>query len=206
MGLFKKIFSGDKPAQADPSPSSQFHDSESDGDTGTESRNAPRRELIHIVLRDTMRQHGIPSDWIDCRVLSDAGNRTRAGMHVQLIVRHGHDRMLTYVPAFQGSFMQGLAKFEPRASDWLLSLAWEFDGLDTSGKFPAMPDPASWSPAAPPAPPAPTPAALAAAAAAAQEDDDVSQDLKALFAIRDAAIRDDRADGHVDFQPTQPGT
>ncbi|RZI97146.1 MAG: hypothetical protein EOO54_30005, partial [Haliea sp.] len=121
MGLLNKIFKrGD-------SQTTQFQ--ESDSEPGEGSRNAPRRELVHVVLRDTMRQHGIPTDWIDCAILSVVNDNALTGMHVHLIVRQGHDRLLMYVPAFQSAFMTGITKFEPRASDWLLSLSWQFEGM-----------------------------------------------------------------------------
>lgn len=188
MGLLKKIFGGDKPAPASAPPSSQFHESETTTEQG--SKNAPRRELVQVVLRDTMRRHGIPSDWIDCRILSVVSRSAMTGMHVHLIVRHGHERLLAYVPAFQSSFMSAIEKFEPRVDDWLFSLSWQFVGL-SEGDHPQMPDPRSWT------------AASAPAAARGSEDDEVMQDLKALFAIRDAAMRE--PGDHVDFEPTRPG-
>jgi hypothetical protein len=51
-----------------------------------------------------------------------------------------------------------------------------------------MPDPASWSRGAAGGPPA---------------DDDIEQDLAALFAIRDAALQ--AAPQPPDFEPTRPG-
>lgn len=185
MSLIKKIFGKEASAS---SRSTQFHDSEpTTAEPG--SRNGPRRELVQVVLRDTIRRHGIPSDWIDCRILSVANNNKTEGMHVHLIVRKGHDRLLTYIPAFQGSFMQAIIKFDPRVADWLLSLSWQFEGM-TERQHATMPDPGAWV-AAP----------IQSAAAKAQEDE-VAQDLKALFAIRDAALQRDPAD----FQPTRPGS
>ncbi len=182
MSLIKKILGKDN---AGGPQSTQYQDSEYDGPA---SRNAPRRELVQVVLRDTMRQHAIPNDWIDSRVLSVVNANGSEGLHVQLIVRRGHDRLLPYVPAFQGSFMSGIASFEPRASDWLLSLSWEFLGIHTMA---AMPGPSAWASA--PAPLAESGAApMAAAAAASTEADELAQDLKALFAIRDAAINTDK--------------
>lgn len=193
MGLFKKIFGADKAAPASAPASSQFHESET---TTTEqgSRNAPRRELVQVVLRDTMRRHGVPSDWIDCRILSVVSRSAMTGMYVHLIVKQGHERLLTYIPAFQSSFMSAIQKFEPRVHDWLFSLSWQFDGMSNSN-YPGMPDPQSWT-ASGPAP---------VAAVEPAQDEDVMQDIKALFAIRDAALKDGPPEGHVDFEPTRPG-
>lgn len=207
MGLIGRIFGNGKEREPG-STSTQFHESEPDSGDSQPTRNGPRRELVQVVLRDTMRKHGIPSDWIECRVLSAVTRSGRSGLHVNFVVRQAHDRLLGYVFAFQDSFERELARFEPRARDWLLSLGWEFDGF----KAAEMPDPRAWAQSGP-APLAAGPAAGAPLAPldmeAPKTDEDVERDLKALFAIRDAAMADTarrpRAAGEqVDFQPTQP--
>lgn len=234
MQVIKKLF-GWAPAPAAPPESAEFHESDATNEIG--SRNAPRRELVHVVLRDSMRRHGIPSAWIECRILSMLSRNSKTGMHVQLIVRDGTDRLLTYVPAFQTSFMQEIARFDPRVDDWLLSLSWQFHNL-TAALGSTMPDPATWARPVPPGTPATTPAprpASAVAAPAAKEaapaptqapasavpavpvpdpvdragDDEVLDDLRALYAIRDAALgRPARGgpSGEQDFESTRPGS
>jgi hypothetical protein len=202
MGLLRKIFGEkDKEAPADSGPqSSQFHESEATTEQG--SRNAPRRELVQLVLRDTMRLHGIPSDWIECRILSVVSRSRLAGIHVTFIVRQGEDRLLTYVHAFQHSFVRELEKFEPRARDWLFSVSWQFEGRDDPGAA-RMPDPAVWGGAVAPPPPA---EAATATARPGDDDDDLEQDLKTLYAIRDAVLKQEPvAQEHPDFEPTRPG-
>jgi hypothetical protein len=128
MGLIKKIFGADK----GPSDSTQFRESRS-APAGqsvgrTVSENAPRRDLVQVVLRETMRKHGIPSDWIDCRTLSVLTRQHKQGMHVQFIVRKSDEQLLEYIHAFQASFWREIERFEPRVRDWLFSVAWQFDG------------------------------------------------------------------------------
>ena len=216
MGLIDRIFGSDKGREGTPasaSASTQFQESEADSDQPA-SRNGPRRELVQVVLRDTMRKHGIPSDWIECRVLSTIGRNGRHGLHVNFVVKQAHDKLLAYVFAFQDSFERELARFEPRARDWLLSIGWEFQGFNPD----EMPDPRTWAQSGPaplvqPDWSAPDsglgPLEETAASQSDKGDEDVQRDLQALFAIRDAAIaqtaprgRDPR--GHADFQPTQP--
>ena len=246
MQLIKKMFG--RPPGAGPAPgseSAQFQESDSNTETG--SRNAPRRELVQVVLRDSMRRHGIPSAWIDCRILSVTTRSNRAGMHVQFIVRDGIDRLLTYVPAFQTSFKEEIARFDPRVDDWLFSVSWQF--LHFNSKVASlMPDPAVWagttvgarlqaqvSSSAPLAPqpvaatPAPTPpptpnprprptrapvqAALAKPGPVATPagDEEIMEDLQALYAIRDASMRQGRGNAtpapssDKDFESTHPG-
>lgn len=194
MGLLRKFFrdkeGGDAQGQSAPPTSSQFLESETAHGSG--SRNAPRRELVQVVLRDTMRIHGIPSDWIECRILSVVSRNSISGLHVTFIIRQGEDRLMDFVHPFQDSFKRELEKFEPRAKDWLFSLSWQFDGKGRS--MPGQkPEPELW--------------AAAAAPAVGAAPDDVEEDLKALFAIRDAALRPpaEPPAGHVDFEPTRPG-
>ena len=237
MQLIKKLFG--RPAGPVTGPeSTQFHESEPSTETG--SRNAPRRELVQVVLRDCMRRHGIPSAWMDCRILSVVTRNSKTGLHVQLIVRDGSEQMLSYVPAFQGSFMLEISRFDPRVDEWLFSLSWQFSALP-SGSGTAIPTPPMWTvPAgANPVPeanalPATTPAGEAAAQAVGTApaplpahargapadpgaalansagDEEVLEDLRALYAIRDAALRRGRPEqtgpaGERDFQETLPG-
>lgn len=220
MGLIGKIFGGGRDKEA--SASTQFHESEPDSSDQEGSRNAPRRELVQVVMRDTMRKHGIPSDWIECRMLSTVNKLGRHGLHVNFVVKQAHDRLLAYVFAFQDSFERELARFEPRAREWLLSIGWEFQGFNAA----EMPDPRTWAQSGP-APLTPMPAFSAngngksdAAFAPTEDpdaeppktDEDIQRDLQALFAIRDAALADAAARrttpeaGSEDFQPTQPFT
>src|SRR5205085_7461657 len=117
-------------------------------DSGNEedvSRNTHRRGLVQVVLRDSMRKHGIPSDWIECRMLSSVNKVGRHGLHVNFVVKQAHDRLLAYVFSFQDSFERELARYEPRARDWLLSLGWEFQGFNVA----EMPDPRDWAQSGP---------------------------------------------------------
>ena len=221
MGLIGKFFNNGKEG-APGSASTQFRESEPDTDSGP-SRNARKRELVQIVLRDTMRKHGVPSDWVECRMLSSVSRTGRHGLHVNFVVRQAHDRLLAYVFAFQDSFERELSRFEPRARDWLLSIGWEFQGFNAK----EMPDPNTWAASGPASLHAPLveanwkpeasgfgdDAVEQVAEAADDEEppkseDDVQRDLRALFAIRDAAIAD-TAPGRVrrpdpaEFQATQ---
>jgi hypothetical protein len=210
MGLIGRIFRGDK--ERAPGATTQFRESEPGGDEEAESRNAPRRELVQMVLRDTMRKHGIPSDWIECRVLSTVNRVGRHGMHVNFVVKQAHHRLLGYVFAFQDSFERELARFEPRARDWLLSLGWEFQNFNAS----EMPDPGTWSqsgsaPLQANGRALPTdfpPMQVPVDAEPPKSDEDVQRDLQALFAIRDAAMSDTKrpraATDQNEFEPTQP--
>lgn len=203
MGLLGRIFGKDGRRGEEPPSSGLGDDDAHEATTSVAPRNAPRRELVQVVLRDTMRKHGIPSDWIECRVLSVMSVSRGTGMHLLLLVRHGDDRLATYVHAFQASFMEELLKFEPKAADWMFSLSWQFESKPTPGHA-EMPEPASWQGAAA----AHAPAGMEPATASPEEDE-LQADLDALFAIRDAALKApgdaQDADGQrPDFEDTRP--
>ncbi|HSH91077.1 MAG TPA: hypothetical protein VK996_13915, partial [Ramlibacter sp.] len=93
MGLIKKIFGAGGEAKSPPASQPGFRESETTVEKAKE-RNAPRRELIHLVLRETMRRHGIPSDWVGCRILSVVTRQHKSGMHVQFIVHKGDEELI----------------------------------------------------------------------------------------------------------------
>ena len=180
MGLLKKFLGGaGGGSKATGGASLQFHESEATAQQ-PRSANAPRRELVHVVLRDTMRKLAIPSDWIDCRILSVVTRRHKAGIHVQFIVRHGEEKLLPYVRAFQDTFWSELEKFEAKPRDWLFSVAWQFEGDRASGSTVL---PAGWEEDT-----LPPDDARSARELQDEEDEELETDLQALYAIRDAAL------------------
>jgi len=162
--------------------STQFHESETTIEPES-SRNAPRRELVHVVLRDTMRKHGIPSDWIDCRILSVVARPLTTNMHVQFIVLQGEDRLLDYVHAFQNGFWAEIERYEPKVREWLLSVSWQFEG-EAAHDLESMPGPGAWTDDVDT-----QPSEIDDSRSHAEEHaEELASDLKALYAIRDAAI------------------
>lgn len=191
MSLFKNLFREKPPTSVYSSRDSRPLDSTDD--SAPSSRGNSRREVVHLVLRETMRQHGIPSDWIECRTLSMVSGHKATGTYVTLIVRDGHDRLLPYVPAFQASFRAALERFDPRVGEWLRGLAWQFEGAESTPA--GMPPANSWF-----APP------VGMEVKEVEDDAQLQSDLQALFAIRDAALSEAKSQQPAsDFQQTQRG-
>ena len=216
MGLLRKIFNAERTDPLSQQEGTSFQDSEEDEEAA--QRQATRRELVQLCVRETMRHHGVPSDWISCRILPVLSRKRKSGMHVQLVVRSGQGSLLRYIPSFQSSLMAEIERFEPRAWDWLLSISWQFEGISsTSGAD--LPGDRNWSMAgagsgsgatAPGALPS-APASRAGTAAAAPSravpedaDEDVAEDLQALFAIRDAALQGGQPQAPAPGKPTPP--
>lgn len=132
MSLIRKIFrtGGNGGSDTRPPPPSTTDDSDatSPGKGTSQMRAVARRELIHLILRETMRKHAIPKDWVTARVLSVESRSRKAGVHVQFIVRKGDDQLMSYVHQFQEGFWQEIEKMDATARQWVFSLAWQFDG------------------------------------------------------------------------------
>ena len=202
MGLLNKIFKGpDRAGPETEAPTGTRFVESDDRDDDSVQREASRRDLIKLVLRESMRRHAVPSDWIECRMLPVVTSRRKTGVHVQLIVKQGQARLVNYIPAFQSSLMAEVEKYDPRAWDWLLSISWQFAGItsSTGGQMPG----GDWTTR-----PAGAAAASAAAAnpgpAAVEDDPDVAEDLRALFAIRDAVLKGTDPQEPPDFEATRP--
>ncbi|MFI5444934.1 hypothetical protein [Polaromonas sp. UC242_47] len=190
------------------------------------SDNGTRRQLVQMLLRDGLRQHGIPPGWVEYRMLLVNSRSRGPGMYLNLIMRHWDQRLLTYAHAFQEQLKSAITQFEPNAANWLHGISWELDvGSTCPAPYHDMPAPSVWQQAAAPAVAAPVPApapvvapaavaavapvaAVAAAAVSAGSDTDaeVLQDLQRMFAIRDADIEQQTAAGVAppDFQDTEP--
>ncbi|WP_158290170.1 hypothetical protein [Ramlibacter sp. WS9] len=193
MGMLKKLF---RRAGPDAEPA--------DADLGDAVVHQPaasqarHRELIQVVLRDSMGKHAIPSDWMECRILSVATPQGRSGVHVQLIVRQGEESLLKFVLPFQETFWRQLEKVEARPREWLFSLAWQFDG--DHGANGGIVVPAAAAAAAedwcedtqPPEhdtqPPDTTDNTDTTVTWIDDTEDQLASDLQALYAIRDAAL------------------
>lgn len=180
MGLINRILGKDK------EPPSASRPAEADDPTAVDqapARNVRRRDLVRIALRETMRHHGIPSDWIDCRTLSVLTRQHKSGMHVQFLVRKSDQQLLPFVHAFQEGFWREILRTDPRAKDWLFSVGWEFYGQSVAQGFSPMPAPNSWKDTGA-SEPAPVDSMLAMDAMDTQppeeDEDDIASDLEAL--------------------------
>ncbi len=191
--FFKKIFglpfkSGAATGQ---NSSRSFHSSVQGG-----SENAIRAQLVQVVMRDLLRNSGIPPGWVTCmpQVLNSASRGS--GIFVRLSVKHWDDRLMKYAFAFQKALLTDIVRFEPKASSWLHGIAWQLEVASTCPHT-ALPDKDFWLEA-----PAPSPvlheanprtrlvtpmgmASPAPAFAGLAEDNEAAQDLKRLFAVRD---------------------
>lgn len=111
---------------------------------GAADRTAKRRELVRVVLRDTLRKHGIPTDWIGFEI-TPLGNSADGDMHlVHLVVLTWHEHLMDYAPVLQEQLWLGLSRFAPDTDRTQFTLGWKFSP-ECGCPVDAMPEPAFWS-------------------------------------------------------------
>jgi hypothetical protein len=207
MGLFKRLFGrAAEPAHHSQSPISSpasqllsVHSQQSKGGVPV-SQNSARREMLRVVLRDTMNRHGVPSTWITAETLV-ASSRARGqnGIHWRLSIKHWDVRLPTHCVAFQNNLIKRVMTFDPMASEWLMGISWQF-ALDDESGCPAMPHPGLWTAEAHAPRAVSQPEAVAGGViagpvrivdfgAVAAKEPTAREDLEQLFAVRDADLK-----------------
>jgi hypothetical protein len=213
MKLIQKIFSKptpDAPAPAPTLPPKAQHPNDNPPSILEGSENATRSQLAHVLLRDLLRRHGIPAQWIDMKMLVVSSISRGAGLHMRLIVKHWDPRLMNYALALQNEVMADAVRFDPQASQWLHGISWQLEMAD-SCPYTTLPDKAFWldettkqaAPMVAAAAVAPVVQALTAKQAA--EADEAEEDLNRLFFIRDQELERSSGD-HApdDYESTQP--
>jgi hypothetical protein len=182
-------------------PLSQFGPPPSQmGASGSQGRS--RRELLRVVLRDTLHRHGIPAAWFDAEVLVSTSRAGERGIHWRLVVKNPDPRLLTYAVALQHALVKRLTTFDPLAPAWLTGISWQY-ALPDGTPSPALPHPGTWkdplakvSNVVQPEPPGGASDVIAgptlserAAQQARRHSMDTRADLHGRFAVRDAHFK-----------------
>lgn len=102
-----------------------------------------RRELIQVVLKDTLRLHGIPSSWMTCEVIINSRSPGDEELHIQLVVMKWKEQLMRYAPALQQQLLLGLDRFDPSVDHSKYIVSWRFSP-DCGYPFTRMPDPKFW--------------------------------------------------------------
>jgi hypothetical protein len=86
-----------------------------------------QRELIPVVLKDTLRRNGIPFDWLTCEVITIAkGPDTEEQLHIQLMLMQWRELFMRYAPALEHQLLRGLDRFEPSVDHSKYIISWRF--------------------------------------------------------------------------------
>ena len=215
MGIFGRIIG--KGEQAKPAGSSRGSNSRSPANStqfaasqAASSRDpatsvhAVRKEVLKLVMRETLARNGIPESWLSADLLRTNSAKREQGIHVRLLLRHWDPRLLQHGVALEQEFYRRLLALDPLAPNWLMGFSWQFAMEDLSA-CPPLPHPGSWtSPAhGEAADDKPTTRAgdiIEGPVMIPQTQDEVRADLERLLALRDDDMKK-HGDG---FAPTRP--
>lgn len=112
-----------------------------------------QRELVGMVLKDTMRLHGVPSQWLGCEVNRITRYGSQESFVVRVVIHKWNTTLLRYLPALENQLRLGLDRYEPGVDHSGFIITWEFSA-DCGCPHHAMPSPAIWaSEVSPPAKP-----------------------------------------------------
>lgn len=153
MSLFKRFFAAAgraPPVRSNSQPASQFSvpAAHSNASSPLAQQNASRRELLRLVLRDTLNRTGIPTSWVGADLLAATSRGREPGIHVRLLLKHWDPRLMLHGIAFESAFKKRVLTLDPLADRWLLGISWQFVLPDESN-CPAMPHPGVWTSSVP---------------------------------------------------------
>ena len=106
--------------------------------------NSSRRELLRLVLRDTLNRAGIPTSWIGADLLAATSRGREPGIHVRLLLKHWDPRLMLHGIAFEQTYRKRVLTLDPLADRWLLGISWQF-ALDDESTCPPLPHPGIWT-------------------------------------------------------------
>lgn len=110
---------------------------------------ATHRELIRVVLRDTLRMNGIPTDWITCELLKLPRDDDKSALLIQLVIQHWNEDLLRYAPVMQQQLLLGLARFDPASDHSTHLVNWKFSPR-CGCPHTSLPEPTFWAASSPP--------------------------------------------------------
>ncbi|TWO65507.1 hypothetical protein FN976_27255 [Caenimonas sedimenti] len=103
-----------------------------------------RRDLLRLVLRDTLTRTGIPAGWIEMHALAASSSGKATGVHARFIIRHWNPLLMVHAPGLEQSFVQRLMALDPLADQWVMGFSWQF-GLAADAVVAPLPRPGSWT-------------------------------------------------------------
>ncbi len=102
-----------------------------------------QRELVRVVLKDTLRMHGVPGAWLGCEVTALSGRARGEDILVRLVMLTWNESLLKYLPVLQQQLIVGLDRFEPSIDHSKYVVSWQF-APDCGCPHTQMPDAKTW--------------------------------------------------------------
>lgn len=109
---------------------------------------ASQRELLRLIVRDTLRKQGIPADWIGSQIATrlQAG-QTQPAHQIQLTVLKWSEALMRFAPLLQQQIQQALQQGKPAGDARSVSIVWAY-APDCGYPYTSLPEPEYWSSAA----------------------------------------------------------
>lgn len=101
-------------------------------------------ELIRMVLRETLRFHGIPLDWIKSEVLRLPDKDGNEITQIQLVVCHWNEQLMRYSAVLEKKLQSRLAQYEPGRQSSRSGVVWRYHSQCNCPLI-DMPDENSWN-------------------------------------------------------------
>ena len=114
----------------------------------TQQHTATHRELVRVVLRDTLRMNGIPPEWVGCEVLTRKRGTDKAVLQIQVLIHQWHEGLLRYAPLIQQQLLQALQRFDPATDHSRHTVVWRFSPA-CECPHTSMPEPGYWTASSP---------------------------------------------------------
>jgi len=102
-----------------------------------------RTQMVYLAFKDTIRLHGVPSAWIECKVRMLDGEALKGAVQVVMSMRHWSGHLLRYSMAFQHQMLLCLDRYEPAVDHSKYEWLWRYT-QDCECPFPNMPPPQEW--------------------------------------------------------------
>jgi len=102
-----------------------------------------QRELIRVVLKDTMRLHGIPLDWLACEPIVVPRSNRADVVNIQLVVMRWSDKLMQFALALEQQLLLGLDRFDPAVDHSGYVVSWRFSPA-CGNPVTHMPNPKYW--------------------------------------------------------------
>ena len=182
---------------------------------GSPSPTGIRKDIIRVILKQTLTHNGIPTAWLAAQALVTKSREHSTGLHIRFSILHWDVRLMQHAFDFQEDFNDRLLALDPQAEAWMFGYSWQFKvpGISPGG----MPHPGSWTSDTKVDNPRVTKGAVVLAGGSADvisgpvvisrqpasSADDVRSDLKALKALRLADVDRHQQTVHT-FAPTEP--
>jgi hypothetical protein len=83
-----------------------------------------QRELLRVVLANTLKKNGVPPQWIGAEINVMSLPSGEPLVEIRFSVQCDEPRLLTYLSSFQADFLRRLLAIAPDADKWLSGIVW----------------------------------------------------------------------------------